>query len=281
MIPRAELEFSAAMRDSPFVTKFVHRPVSESTNDDAHALAAANAPEGTVVVADAQTAGRGRLARVWHSPPGLGLYLSTLHRPRRSAAELPRWTLAAAVAACEACREVARVDAAIKWPNDVLAGGKKLAGILAESRTTGTNVAWLVVGTGFNVNHLAADFPAEFADRATSLRILAAGRSVDRARLARVYIDRLGAWTAELAEGRFDALAEAWQRLAPGARGARVRWTDSSGAHAVATACTGVTLGLDESGALRVEVDGGRVIAVRIGESLTAVEDEWRSSRSM
>lgn len=265
-------DFRRALSQSAFVARVVEHAATGSTNDDLHALAASGAPEGTVVVADTQTAGRGRLERTWHSPAGVGLYLSTLHRPRRPADELARWTLAAAVAACEACREVAGVAPTIKWPNDVLANGRKLAGILAEARTTGATVAWLVVGAGFNVNHRPDDFPADLRDRAISLRMLAGGPIDDRRPLARAYIDRLGEWSAELGEGKFDSLADAWQQWAPQARGTRVRWREN-GPGTAGAGRIGITRGLDRTGALRIEAEDGSLHLARIGESVTVLEE--------
>src|SRR5581483_105763 len=139
----------------------------DSTQRLARDLARAGAEEGTCVVAEAQSAGRGRLGRTWHSPPGTNLYCSVVLRPPLAPAAVP-----AAVA------ETTTLSAEIKWPNDVLVGGRKVAGILTELEAELERVRFVIVGIGVNLNTTA--FPAELAERATSLA-LASGRPVDRA----------------------------------------------------------------------------------------------------
>jgi BirA family biotin operon repressor/biotin-[acetyl-CoA-carboxylase] ligase len=123
----------------------------DSTNTFLLAEARQGAPAGLVAVADHQTAGRGRLDRRWESPPGANLLASVLLRPRCEPADLHLCTAAVALAAADACREVAGVDPVIKWPNDLLVGGAKLAGVLAEAEFSGQAVAAVVVGIGLNV----------------------------------------------------------------------------------------------------------------------------------
>jgi BirA family biotin operon repressor/biotin-[acetyl-CoA-carboxylase] ligase len=123
----------------------------DSTNTYLSDQARSGAPEGVVAVADHQTAGRGRLDRRWEAPAGASLLMSVLFRPAIEAAELHLCTAAVALAASEACRQVAGVDAAIKWPNDLVVGPLKLAGVLAEAEFSGTTVGWVVVGIGVNV----------------------------------------------------------------------------------------------------------------------------------
>ncbi len=151
-----------------------------STNDEAKRLARQGAPGGTAVVADAQTAGRGTRGRSWHSPPGLGLYLSIILRPPiHDLAGLP---LRAAVAVRDAVRDAAGVVAEVEPPNDLVFGGRKLGGILCESAIEGGNVEFAIVGVGLNVGHGPGDFPPELAGTAVSLRIIT-GRRIDPASL--------------------------------------------------------------------------------------------------
>jgi BirA family biotin operon repressor/biotin-[acetyl-CoA-carboxylase] ligase len=151
-----------------------------STNDEAKRLARQGAPGGTAVVADAQTAGRGTRGRFWHSPPGLGLYLSIILRPPiHDPAGLP---LRAALAVREALREAAGVAVEVEPPNDLVFGGRKLGGILCESAFEGGNIEFAIVGVGLNVGHGPGDFPPELADTAISLRIVL-GRPIDPASL--------------------------------------------------------------------------------------------------
>ena len=158
-----------ATRD--FGRPLLHYPSVTSTNDVARAAAEGGAPSGTVVVADQQTAGRGRLARVWFSPPGQGLWTTVLVRPGAGRPGLLTWlTPLAGVAAALTIRKRCGVPVMLKWPNDLMVGGRKLGGILAESRMEpGPTCRYAIIGLGLNVRQSAADFPAELAGRATSL----------------------------------------------------------------------------------------------------------------
>ena len=163
----------------------------ESTNDKALELLEAGAPEGTLVLAEEQSRGRGRRDRSWHSPAGVSLYASLILRPRLPATLLPVVSLTAAAGVARALEEWGGLrGVAIKWPNDLLFGERKLGGILAEARG-GSGSAALVVGVGLNVN--GVDFPAGMEEVATSLR-LASGRSWDREPLLSVV---LAFWEAE------------------------------------------------------------------------------------
>ena len=231
----------------------------DSTNDEARRLAAAGAEEGTVVIAERQTAGRGRQGRAWYSPPGHGLYLSVLLRPRRPAEEFPRWALAAAAAGCLAVKEAGAAGAAVEWPNDIVCDGLKLGGTLVEARGAGSARPELVVGTGINLGHSREDFPPELRGLAGSVGTASGEWVSDRESLAASYLRRLGELAAELAEGRFDPVRRAWLPLAPRATGHRVAITPAGGAPRF----EGTTRGIDDSGALRVETDGGGVEIVR------------------
>jgi BirA family biotin operon repressor/biotin-[acetyl-CoA-carboxylase] ligase len=162
-----------------------------STNDRAAALGRGGAPEGQIVLADAQTGGRGRLGRTWHSPPGQSLYLSLLLRPAVTPATLPPLTLLAGVAVAEALAGLGLAPV-LKWPNDVLLPERgelrKVAGILTEMATERERIRQVVVGIGLNVN--TPVFPEELATRATSL-LLATGRSHDRATIAAALLNAL------------------------------------------------------------------------------------------
>jgi BirA family biotin operon repressor/biotin-[acetyl-CoA-carboxylase] ligase len=223
-----------------------------STNDVAAERASSGGAEGTVVVADAQTAGRGRRGRTWFSPPGAGLYVSVILMPSQSRdrerATLVT-TLAAGVALVEGIRQATGLSAALKWPNDLYVGRRKLAGILAEG--AGESV---VLGYGINV--LAASFPPELADRVTALES-ELGRGVDRASVFAETLCALARRYDDLLEGRFDAILDAWRSLAPTAQGARVSCTTPAGQQ------TGVTAGIDDRGALLVRTSNSieRIVA--------------------
>lgn len=248
------------LRDVPGLFALHVLESASSTNDEARRLAAAGAPEGTVVVADRQTAGRGRHGRPWHSPPGCGLYVSTLFRPVGEAADATRFTLASAVAACQAAREMG-AEVEIKWPNDLLWRGRKVAGTLAELRTTGTRIGDLVVGTGFNVDQEAGDFPPELSGSAASLR-MAAGAPVDRQRLLALYLRQLLGRAEQLRSGGWAEVRAAWAEMAPGATGGRVRVLPGR----TAPPFDGITAGIDAAGALRVRDAQGGVHALTLTE---------------
>ncbi len=162
----------------------------DSTNTTAMAAGRRGEEEGLCVLADRQAAGRGRRGRVWASPPGLGLYTSILLRPAMRPPGGSLLTLAAGVAVVEAIEKEAGLLPRLKWPNDVLLGGRKVAGILTEMATEGARVACTVVGVGINVNQRQEDFPAGLAETATSLR-LACGRAFARGDLAAALYNRL------------------------------------------------------------------------------------------
>jgi BirA family biotin operon repressor/biotin-[acetyl-CoA-carboxylase] ligase len=243
-----------------------------STNDDARRLAAAGAPEGTVVVADRPTAGRGRHGHRWHSPSGVGLYLSVLFRPAGSAADATRFTLLSAVAACEAAHAMGAGEVEIKWPNDLLWRGRKVAGTLAELRSTGGRIADLVVGTGFNVGQGEGEFPPHLAGLAASLR-MAVGRTVDRERLLVAYLDRLLSGARLLRDGGWETVRETWVRLAPASSGRPVRV--HPGGPAGAGGLDGfeaVTAGIDGTGALRVRDRKGDLHTLTLAEHVVPLE---------
>jgi BirA family biotin operon repressor/biotin-[acetyl-CoA-carboxylase] ligase len=249
-----------------FVRRLVVVDSTGSTNDDLRRLAENGAPEGTVVVANHQSAGRGRLGRAWDSPRGLGLYLSVLFRPHAPLAGITRFTLGAAVAACGACRECASVEIDIKWPNDLRWGARKVAGTLAELRSTGAWAGDLIVGTGFNVNQLPEDFAPELRDTAGSLRMADGGRMLDREVLGAAFLRRFAAVGSALASGRWEEVRAEWLGMSPLARDGRVRVAKDGGEF------EGVTRGLDDAGALRVELADRSVLEVSLAESVTFLE---------
>lgn len=171
----------------------VYLPSTGSTNDDAKRLADAGEPEGLVVLADEQTAGRGRAGkRPWLTPERTAVALSVLLRPRLPAEQLPLLSLAAGVAAAEAVSSVADVACRLKWPNDVMVGSRKLGGVLVESAISGGSVQYAVAGIGLNVNVPAADLARwrEITLPPTSL-LMETGASVSRERLTIALIECL------------------------------------------------------------------------------------------
>jgi BirA family transcriptional regulator, biotin operon repressor / biotin---[acetyl-CoA-carboxylase] ligase len=258
-LPRelADALADVAARLGGFAHRVEYFPTIGSTNDIAASRAASGGAEGLVFIADAQTAGRGRRGRTWFSPASAGLYVSTILMPARSrdaARATLLTTIAAGVALAEGVKAATGLAASLKWPNDLYVGRRKLAGILAEG-------AGDAVVLGYGINISAASYPPELADRATSLES-ELGRAVDR---PRVFADTLCALASrydDLLEGRFDAILDAWRSHAPAARGARVTFMTAT---APAGSESGVTAGIDDGGALLVQV-GERLERIIAGE---------------
>jgi BirA family biotin operon repressor/biotin-[acetyl-CoA-carboxylase] ligase len=221
----------------------VHLPVCGSTNDEAQRLAVAGAAHGTVVTADAQHAGRGRQGRVWHSPPGENLYLSCILRPALAPAAATAITLAAGLGVADAVQR-AGAPAALKWPNDVLVHGRKLAGILTEMSTRGERVQHIIVGIGVNLE--SRSFPPGLGDTATSLALL--GVPVERQRFVAELFSDLETWLDRFFAGGVPALADAWL-----ARAYRSRVRATSRGQMV----EGSIVGLDADGCLLVADEAG------------------------
>lgn len=222
----------------------VHHRRTDSTNERARRLAGTGAPHGTLVTAEEQTAGRGRQGRTWTAPPGRALLASLLLRDPAWPALLP---LAAAVATAEACDAVAPVHCAIKWPNDVWVGGRKVAGILVEGRP---GERWAVVGVGVNVSTSNEDLAPELRETATSLAIAAGGTPPTVESLLDALLAALERWHAAAPS----ALLTAW-RGRDALAGRVVRWREGRG----------TARGVDDAGALLVDSANGR-IALRAGE---------------
>jgi len=180
-----------------------------STSDRAKELAEDGAEHGEVVIAEAQTAGRGRRGRVWVSPPRKNLYFSVVLRPDLPPSRAPELTLVASLALCDALRQ-AGVAAGIKWPNDVLASGRKIAGVLTELAAEPDRVHWVVVGAGVNVNASREDFPEELREEATSV-LIERGQPAPRALLAAACFTALEDWLDRHAEEGFAPIREAWR----------------------------------------------------------------------
>lgn len=240
-----------AARARPFGRRIYWLESTASTNDVAARLAESGAEEGTTVVAETQTAGRGRHGRVWFSPTGAGLYVSVIVRPPRSISddEAPAalLTLASGVAIAQAVRASTGLPAEIKWPNDIVIAGRKLAGILAEAALQAGSPQFVVLG--FGVNLQPAAYPPDLASRVTSIDAETT-RPADRAVVLAEILAALGERYADLRDGRFDAILTAWRQLAGSLPGARVEWDSPAGT------VRGRAQDIDRQGALLVQVDG-------------------------
>jgi BirA family biotin operon repressor/biotin-[acetyl-CoA-carboxylase] ligase len=246
------------MPDAPLDINILRFDSLPSTNTEAARQAAAGAHEGLCVVAREQTAGRGRQARTWVSPKDAGLYFSIVLRPRLAPALWPLITLAAALAVRDALTDACALTPDIKWPNDLLADGRKLCGILAEVVETDRGRACIV---GIGINLTAHAFPPELQAHATSVAGVT-GRTPDRETLLAALVQHLVHAYAHLhdeANGAAETIS-AWCTASSYATDKRVRV--ETGAEIFA----GTTRGLEPDGALRVETDAGEIKLVRAGD---------------
>ena len=243
-------------------TKFIGHHVHcyqsvKSTNDIAVRLAESGAPDGTIVTAEQQTGGRGRFGRVWHSPPGCGVYLSVILRPVLHPEQAPGLSIMTALALAETLSEDLPGKVQIKWPNDVLISGKKTAGILTELAADHKKISYVVVGVGININHTSEDFPKELKPIATSVRI-GLRKKCDRVALLQRFLVAL---EKEYRQYRTSLLKNSHQkiRMYSSLIGSEVLL--KSGRRQI----IGKVADIDGNGALMLEVDG-KVQAVTSGE---------------
>jgi BirA family transcriptional regulator, biotin operon repressor / biotin---[acetyl-CoA-carboxylase] ligase len=240
---------NCALIGTRFAGKLKHFASVTSTNTLLLEAATGGAPEGTVYVADEQTAGRGRGGHAWHSAPGEGLYASALVHPSLFLRDALWLSLSAGVAAHRAIRETTGIAVDLRWPNDLLLGAHKLGGILVEtSAASGPDAAlhYAIIGSGININH--ASFPDELKALAISLR-LATGQQVSRQALLVALLRALD-HELTLLETRSPDLLARFTELSTWARGKRVHVPEQGG-------YTGRTAGLDERGFLLVDSDDG------------------------
>jgi len=243
----------ARRRLGVFGRDFHHFETVGSTNDVANRLALSGAPEGTTVVADAQTAGRGRMGRTWYSPSGAGLYVSVVLRPGPTPSPA-LWTLVAGVGLAEALRRVSGLDVRIKWPNDLVLGRKKICGILAEGSASRGATRHVVVGFGINLRPVA--YPADLSGRATSLEG-ELGRPVERGIVLTASLEALATHIEDVRNSGVGPILDRWRALAPSSIGSQVEWRIPGGVQ------RGTTAGIDQDGALLVGTGGGieRIVA--------------------
>jgi BirA family biotin operon repressor/biotin-[acetyl-CoA-carboxylase] ligase len=246
-------------------TKVVGRDIqvferTTSTNDVVEKLARDGVKEGAVVFAEAQTKGRGRLGRVWQSPTRRGLWFSVLLRPDLRPQETTQLTVISATALRRAIKNVAGLSAEIKWPNDVLLGGKKIAGILTEMSAEVDRVRHVIIGIGVDVNQDANEFAGEVRQTATSLK-LAADEEICRAELAAEILRELDADYARVRAGKFPEIADEWEA-------ACVTIGKNVTVHVGERKFRGRAESLDDDGALLVRTEHGHLERI-IGGDVT------------
>ena len=239
--------------------RLICRSTTISTNADAFKLAEEGADEGTVVLADCQSGGKGRMGRVWASPAGVNLYFSVILRPAIMPFEAPQLTFLSAVAVARAIEKVECLKPRIKWPNDVLLDGRKVAGLLNEMSAETDGVNFVILGVGINLNMTGGLFPENLRHPATSL-LLESGKPVARAVFAASVLVELDRLYAEFRERGFGTVREEW-RSRCNAYGRELVVQDGD-----RQAARGMFAGIDGSGALLVRVGNGEITRILSGD---------------
>lgn len=252
-------KLARALNSKSFGQRIVVLDSTVSTQQDAMRLAEEGAPEGTVVIAEEQTAGRGRFGRRWFSPRGKGIWMSIVLRPTQPLAFTPQLTLLTGVAMCRAIRRLTDVEVGIKWPNDLLIHGRKVSGILLESATEDQRVRYCIAGLGIDVNLNPEDYPAELLQVGTSLKI-ETGREIERTALIAAVLEEMEQLCKLYAEQGFQPIAMLWEALS-------VTINRSVQVHTGQDIpVEGTAVGLDPSGALVIETDQGERIQIISGD---------------
>jgi len=233
--------------------------LTSSTNAEAFRLAEEGAAEGTVVTADEQNKGKGRLGRTWSSPPGANLYCSAILRPQIKPFEAPQLTFLSAVAVARAIKQVSGLNPEIKWPNDVLIGGKKVAGLLNEMSAETDGINFVILGIGVNLNMTADQFPDDLRHPATSL-YLERGAKIGRARFTALLLNELDRLYAGFLDCGFAQVRQEWQELC------------NAAGHEVVVSNLGCAdirgrfAGIDSDGALLAQLPDGTIERILSGD---------------
>lgn len=237
-------------------TEFMGRSIHyeekvDSTQKIAHRLATDGAVEGTVVVAEEQTLGRGRLDRRWHSPKYTGIWMSIILKPNLPMHKAPQLTLVTAVAVVQAIEDITGLQPQIKWPNDILINGKKVTGILTELQADADRINAIIIGIGINVNQKLEDFPDELLEIATSLSV-ESGQVISRAGLMQAVFARLEKLYLTYLKDGFYPIKLLWESYAL-----------SIGKNIIARTVTGdiagKALGITDDGVLKIKLEAGEI----------------------
>jgi len=242
-------EIQPKLRTQLVGKNMIHFDDIPSSNNEAKKIAREGAPDGTVVVAEAQSTGKGRLSRGWYSPAQKGIWFSVIFRPDFLPQEAPKCTLMAAVAVARAMKDM-RFPVGIKWPNDILCEGKKLVGILTEMSAEMERVNYVVIGTGINVNLSPEDFPEEVRDIATSLSIIR-GKKVDRTELFIRILEAFDELYLNVEKSGFGAVLDEWRQYS-------VTLGQEVNVIGVKETFAGTAADIDEDGALLIDTPEGR-----------------------
>jgi BirA family biotin operon repressor/biotin-[acetyl-CoA-carboxylase] ligase len=238
--------------------KVICLPSAGSTNSEAYRLAEDGAEEGTVIVADSQLQGKGRLGRIWHSPPGVNLYTSLILKPPILPVDAFQLTFLSAVAVARAIEASIATPPFIKWPNDILLNGKKVAGLLNEMSAETERVNFVILGIGVNLNMLPDQFPEDLRYPATSLAI-ESGRKINRLQFVRQLLESLDSLYTDYLNNGYGPIRDEWVARC-GMIGCRVAVSGTS------EQIEGIATGIDDSGALLVRKESGVMARVLAGD---------------
>jgi BirA family transcriptional regulator, biotin operon repressor / biotin---[acetyl-CoA-carboxylase] ligase len=234
-----------------FGQRIVYKESCLSTQFIAHEEAQNGAPDGTVVISEEQTSGKGRMSRPWDSAAGKGIWMSVITRPALTPQQAPQMTLVAAVAVTRAIEEVGGVNPSIKWPNDILIDGKKVTGILTELQADPDRVKAIILGIGINVNQNDEDFPEELKSIATSLKMVS-GKTINRAKLIAKTLEFLEHYTNLYVAHGFSPIKLLWEGYS-NTVGKRIR------AVMFNETIEGIAMGITEDGMLNLKLDDGSI----------------------
>ncbi|WLR53069.1 biotin--[acetyl-CoA-carboxylase] ligase [Bacillus tianshenii] len=223
----------------------------DSTQKIAHELANSEASEGTIVVSDEQTLGRGRLDREWYSPKGTGIWTSIILRPNIPMQQAPQLTLLTAVSVVRGIKRATGIDCEIKWPNDILINGKKIVGILTEMQADADRVRSIIIGVGMNINHQLDHFPEELQSIATSLAI-EKGEPINRAKVLQAVLKEMEELYVDYLNEGFDVVKVLWEAHAV-TIGKRIRARLMNGV------IEGMAKGITDDGVLLLEGNDGKL----------------------
>ncbi|GIN70082.1 bifunctional ligase/repressor BirA [Bacillus sp. J14TS2] len=234
--------------------KVIHLETTTSTQEIAHQEAAKGAPEGTLIISEEQTSGRGRMSRVWHSSKQKGIWMSLILRPIVPLEKAPPFTLITAIAVAKAIEDLFELEPEIKWPNDLLLNGKKITGILTELQGEADQVNYLIIGMGINVNQDIQDFPNELQDKVTSL-FIESGKRIKRKIIVQRILKNLEKYYLIYIEKGFAPLKIIWEEYAISIGKVITAQTSRE-------KITGIAEGITNDGVLLIRDENGQVHSI-------------------
>ena len=230
-----------------------------STNDKAFSLGIADAPEGTAVIADSQSRGKGRFQRSWYSPPGVNIYTSVILRPEIEPSKASQIPIMAGVAVAQVLENICPGKIKLKWPNDVLLNEKKVCGILSQAKIIEKEIDFIVLGIGINVNIGYNQFSEGLRDSSSSL-VMETGKEISRQELIISIYENLEKWYKQLLRKGFGEIKQSWLELAPMiGQTVNIKFRDET--------IEGKATGLDEDGSLILFSKGNKEIKVSAGDA--------------